>query len=112
MNERDAPFVIARVFDAPRQNVWRAWTEPDRLRQWWGPKGFKVHTCKVDLRPGGIFLYGMTAHDGTDIWGRFVYREIEAPEKLVFMVSFSNPEGGVSRHPWSPSWPLEWMSSR
>jgi uncharacterized protein YndB with AHSA1/START domain len=46
-------FVSSRVFDAPRERVWKAWTEPERLKQWWGPKGFKVFSCKVDLRPGG-----------------------------------------------------------
>lgn len=101
------PFETSRVFDAPRDKVWKAWTETDRLKQWWGPAGFKVHTCKVDLRPGGLFLYGMTAPDGTDMWGRFVYREIKAPQKLVFITSFSDAKGGVTIHPWSPNWPRE-----
>ena len=104
-------FVISRVFDAPRDAVWKAWTEPERLKQWWGPKGFKVHTCKVDLRPGGVFLYGMRMPDGGDMWGKFVYREIQAPKKLVFIVSFSDPKGGVTRHPWNANWPLQTMST-
>lgn len=106
-----SPFVITRVFDAPRDKVWQAWTEAERLKQWWGPKGFKVHTCKVDLRPGGIFLYGMTAPDGSQVWGKFTYREISAPAKLVFIVSFSDPEGGVTRHPGIEDWPLETLST-
>lgn len=105
------PFEISRVFDAPRERVWQAWTEPERLRQWWGPRGFKVHTCKVDLRPGGTFLYGMTAPDGSELWGRFVYREIAAPERLVFVVSFSDRDGGVTRNPWFPEWPLHVLST-
>jgi uncharacterized protein YndB with AHSA1/START domain len=105
------PFEITRVFDAPRDRVWKAWTEAERLKHWWGPKGFKTHTCKVDLRPGGVFLYGMTAPDGADIWGKFVYREIQAPRRLVFIVSFSDPKGGVTRHPGSPGWPLEMLST-
>jgi uncharacterized protein YndB with AHSA1/START domain len=105
------PFVITRVFDAPRDRVWKAWTEAERLKQWWGPAGFKVHTCKVDLRPGGVFLYGMKAPDGSDMWGKFTYREIKAPQRLVFIVSFSDPKGGVTRHPWSPNWPLEMLST-
>jgi len=99
------PFEISRVYDAPRARVWQAWTEPSRLKHWWGPRGFTVHTCKVDLRPGGTFLYGMKAPDGGDVWGKFVYREIKAPERLVFVVSFSDPQGGVTRHPLSPDWP-------
>jgi uncharacterized protein YndB with AHSA1/START domain len=105
------PFEISRVYDAPRAKVWQAWTEPSRLKQWWGPRGFKVHTAKVDLRPGGTYLYGMTAPDGSDMWGKFVYREIKAPEKLVFVVSFSDAQGGVTRHPWSPGWPKYILST-
>jgi uncharacterized protein YndB with AHSA1/START domain len=105
------PFVITRVFDAPRDRVWKAWTEAARLKQWWGPKGFTVHTCKVDLRPGGVFHYGMKAPDGSDVWGKFVYREITAPRKLVFIVSFSDPKGGMTRHPSAPNWPLQMLST-
>lgn len=105
------PFEISRVFDATRDKVWQAWTEPARLKQWWGPRGFKVHTCKVDLRPGGTFLYGMKAPDGSDMWGRFVYREIDAPKKLVFVVSFSDPQGGVTRHPSAETWPAYILST-
>ena len=104
-------FVIARVFDAPRDKVWKAWTEAERLKHWWGPKGFKVHTCKVDLRPGGSFHYGMTAPGGGEVWGRFTYREIVPPEKLVFITSFSDPQGGVRRHPGTENWPLEMLST-
>jgi len=111
MEEPVKPFVISRVFDAPRSRVWKAWTDAAELKQWWGPRGFKVKSCKLDLRPGGMFLYGMTAPDGTDTWGRFVYREIAAPMKLVCIVSFSDPQGGVTRHPWSPGWPLYWHST-
>lgn len=106
-----SPFVIERVYDAPRTRVWKAWTDPAELKRWWGPRGFKTHTCKVDLRPGGFFLYGMTAPDGTDLWGRFLYREVSAPKKLVFIVSFSDRDGGVTRHPWSPEWPLHILST-
>jgi uncharacterized protein YndB with AHSA1/START domain len=105
------PFVITRVLEAPRARVWKAWTDAAELKNWWGPAGFKVHTCKVDLRPGGLFLYGMTAPDGTDVWGKFIYREIAAPKKLVCIVSFSDPNGAVTRHPWSPNWPLEILST-
>jgi uncharacterized protein YndB with AHSA1/START domain len=105
------PFEVSRVFDAPRDRVWKSWTEAERLKHWWGPAGFKVHTCKVDLRAGGIFLYGMTAPDGTDMWGKFAYREIDAPRRLVFINSFSDAKGGVTRHPWSPNWPLQMLST-
>ena len=91
--QTDKPFVISRDFDAPRELVWKSWTEPERLKHWWGPKGFVVHTCKVDLRPGGRFHYGMSAPDGSDMWGRFVYREIDPPRRLVFIDGFANEDG-------------------
>ena len=50
-------FVISRVYDAPRERVWQAWTEPERIKQWWSPPDFTTHTCKVDLRPGGKWRF-------------------------------------------------------
>jgi uncharacterized protein YndB with AHSA1/START domain len=104
-------FVITRVMNAPRERVWKAWTDPAELKQWWGPKGFKVHTARVDLRPGGTFHYGMTGPDGSEIWGMFAYQKIEAPRRLVFVTSFSDAAGGLTRHPWSPNWPLKMLST-
>ncbi len=103
-------FVLTRVFDAPRDLVWKAFTEPERMKQWWGPKGFKVIASKMDLRPGGSYHYGMQAPDGKAMWGKFVYREIVPPEKLVFINSFSDEKGGLTRHPMAPTWPLEMLS--
>jgi uncharacterized protein YndB with AHSA1/START domain len=104
-------FVISRVLDAPRGLVWRAFTEPAHLRHWWGPKGFAVLSCEVDLRPGGRFLYHLRSADGQDMWGRFIYRAIAPPVRLVFVVSFSNAEGGVTRNPWNASWPLHMLGT-
>ena len=92
-------FVISRVFDAPRDLVWQAFTEPDHMRHWWGPKGFSVIAAKMDLRPGGTFHYGMKAPDGSDMWGKFVFREIVPRERIVFINSFSDEAGGTTRHP-------------
>lgn len=105
----DGPkLVITRTFDASRALVWKAWTEPARLAGWWGPKGFAWARGMMDLRPGGIFHYGLTAPDGkTTMWGRFVYRELVEPARLVFVVSFSDENGGVTRHPMAADWPLE-----
>ena len=105
------PFEIKRVFDAPRDRVWQAWTEAERLKQWWGPKGFAVTHCRVDLRPGGIMHYCLRGPDGKEMWGKFVYREVVKPERLAWVNSFSDPKGGVTRHPGHASWPLEMLSS-
>jgi uncharacterized protein YndB with AHSA1/START domain len=104
-------FVLTRDLDAPRELVWKAFTQPERLIHWWGPKGFTTHHATVDLRPGGHFRYGLRSPDGQDMWGRFVYREITPPERLVFIVSFTDEHGNIARHPWSPSWPLEILST-
>src|ERR1051326_3641549 len=99
----DEPFVITRAFDAPRELVWKAFTDPERMKHWWGPKGFTVIASKMDLRPGGIYHYGMKAPDGSAMWGKFVFREVAAPERMVFINSFSDEAGGISRHPMAPT---------
>jgi uncharacterized protein YndB with AHSA1/START domain len=105
------PFVISHIFAAPRDRVWKAWTEREQLMQWFGPKGVTISAAKLDFRPGGVFHYCMRMPDGKEMWGRFVYREIVAPEKIVLVNSFSDAHGGITRHPFSPTWPLEMLST-
>ena len=81
------------------------------ILQWFGPKGFTMRTAKLDLRPGGIFHYCLRSPEGKDMWGKFVYREIVAPERIVLVNSFSDEKGGLTRHPMSPTWPLEMLST-
>ncbi len=92
-------FVISRIFDAPRDLVWKCFTDPERMKQWWGPKGVKIVKSDMDLRPGGTYHYGMQTPDGKVMWGKFIYREIVPPQKIVFINSFSDEAGGVTRHP-------------
>jgi uncharacterized protein YndB with AHSA1/START domain len=108
---KDETFTITRVYDAPRELVWQVWTDPKHLTQWWGPKGLTMTSCKVDLKPGGKFHYGIRTPDGPEMWGKFVYREIVPPERLVLVVSFSDAEGGITRHPMSATWPLEVLNT-
>jgi uncharacterized protein YndB with AHSA1/START domain len=104
-------FSFSREFDAPRDLVWKAVTEPERLKHWWGPKGFTIFVCNVDLRPGGEFLYAMRSPDGHEMWGKWVYREIAPPERLSSVVSFTDKDGNILRHPASPTWPLEVLNT-
>jgi uncharacterized protein YndB with AHSA1/START domain len=106
-----AEFEISRVLDAPRDLVWTAFTDPERMKKWWGPKGFIVIHSKMDLRPGGTYHYGMRAPNGDPVWGKFVFREIVPPERMVFISSFSDEAGGTTRHPLHMSWPLEMLST-
>ena len=85
--------VITRVFDAPREVVWKAWTEPKYVMEWWGPKGFTAPSCKMDFRVGGKFLYCMRTPDGQDFWTGGEYHEIVLHEKIVFSMYFSDAEG-------------------
>ena len=104
-------FIISRTFDAPRELVWKAFTDPEHLKHWWGPRGFTVRAAKMDFRAGGSYHYCMRSPDGRDMWGKFVYREILTPERIVFINSFSDENGGLTRHPMSPTWPLEMLST-
>lgn len=94
-------FVMSRVFDAPRGLLWQCFTDPERMKHWWGPKGFTVLSSKMDLRVGGTYHYGMKASNGAAMWGLFKYREIVPQERLVFVNAFSDEAGGITRHPGS-----------
>ena len=85
--------VVTRVFDAPRELVWRAWTEPEYIMQWWGPKGFTAPVCKMDFRVGGKYLLSMRTPDGWEGWNSGEYYEIVPYEKIVSSMYFSDPEG-------------------
>ena len=78
----NADFIVTRVFDAPCTRVWAAWTERAQLMQWFGPKGFTIPVCNLDLREGGTFHYCMRGANGVEMWGRWEFLEIFAPEKL------------------------------
>jgi uncharacterized protein YndB with AHSA1/START domain len=106
-----ADFVITRTIAAPRNLVWQAWAEPERLALWWGPRSCTVDIEKFDFRPGGIFHFSMKTPDGEKMWARFIYRQILAPERLVFVNSFSNQRAGLARAPFNPAWPLEVLTT-
>ena len=81
------------------------------MKEWWGPKGSTIVASKMDLRIGGIYHGAMRAPDGRVMWAKFVYREIAAPERLVWVHSFSDEAGGLTRHPLSSTWPLEMLTT-
>jgi uncharacterized protein YndB with AHSA1/START domain len=87
--------VITRIFDAPRNLVWRAWTEPKFVMQWWGLKGFTSPSCRIDLRVGGRYLFCMRAPDGQEYWSGGEYTEIVAPEKIVSVLFYADKNGKV-----------------
>ena len=85
--------VITRVFDAPRELVWKAWTDPQYVMQWWGPKGFTAPVCKIDFRVGGKFLCCMRSPDGQEGWNAGEYHEIVPYERIVSSMYFSDSDG-------------------
>jgi uncharacterized protein YndB with AHSA1/START domain len=106
--------VITRVFNAPRDKVWKAWTDAASLEKWWGPKGSALRVIKLDFKPGGMFHYAMEFQPGHPIYGRFIYREIAAPERLVYVSAFSDKNGGITRAPFPQirdTWPLEILNT-
>ena len=93
MTATERELVITRVLDAPRDLVWRAWTEPERIKQWSAPKGFTIPVAEGELRPGGAWKSCMRKPDGTDLWLAGVYREIDEPKRLVFTHAWLDEHG-------------------
>ena len=91
MAERE--IVISRVFDAPREVVWNAWTDPNQVVQWWGPRGFTTTIHEMDVRPGGAWRHTMHGPDGANYPGKSVFSEVVKPERIVLTHS-GGKEGG------------------
>jgi uncharacterized protein YndB with AHSA1/START domain len=107
---KDQDLVIVRNFDAPRELIWQAWTEPEHCKRWWGPKDFSAPFCTIDLRVGGTYLNCMRSPEGQDFWSTGVYREIVAPERIVCTDSFADADGKVvpaTHYGMSADFPLE-----
>ena len=80
----DREIILTRVFDAPRELVFTAWTDPRHLSHWWGPNGFTITMHECEVRVGGACRFTMHGPDGTDYRNRIIYREIVRPERLVY----------------------------
>jgi len=106
--ENEKVLVLERVFDAPRELVFKMYQEPEHLKHWWGPRGWELPVCKVDFRPGGVWHYCMKCVDksqgeffGMESWGKAIYQEIVSPERIVYVDYFSDAEG--NENPEMPS---------
>ena len=100
--------VTSRVFDAPRELVFKAWTNPEMMSKWWGPKSFTAPTIKMDLRVGGKYLFCMRSPEGRDYWTTGVYKEINPPERLVCTDNFADENGNIvpaSAYGFDGEWP-------
>ena len=93
MSNETQRLTLTRTFDAPRNLVWKAWTDPKLVAQWWGPKDFTIPVCKVDFRVGGKFLLCMRGPNDWEGWTGGEYIEIVPQEKIVFSMYFADAEG-------------------
>lgn len=102
-----APFSISREFDAPVELMFELYSKVEHLSKWLSPSGFETVKADLDFTPGGSYHYGIKGPGGMEMWGMQRFLEIVPNERIVLIQSFSNPEGGMGRHPMDPNWPLE-----
>jgi uncharacterized protein YndB with AHSA1/START domain len=104
-----APIIITRTFDAPRDLVWKAWTEKEHLLKWFSPAGMEMAHCDLDLRAGGRCLYALkpVGQPGPLMWGLWKFQEVAPPERLVLVQSFSDENGAITHHEMMPTWPAQ-----
>ncbi len=105
---------ITRILNAPRERVWKAWTEPEQQKKWWGPKDFTAPVIKNDLRVGGRYLYAMRGPAGSefdrDMWSTGVYKEVVPMEKIVATDHFADEHGNevpAKEYGMPGEWPEE-----
>jgi len=101
---------ITRTFNAPKDEVWKAWTDQESVKHWWGPKDFTTPIVKTDLQVGGNSLYCMRSPEGEEFWSTGVYQDIIPMERIVSTDSFADADGNVvpaSHYGMKGDWPLE-----
>lgn len=106
----DREVLITRTFDAPRELVFQAWTDPEHLKRWYAPHGCTIDFAALDLRPGGTFLSCIHTPDGHDCWCKGVYREVVPPERIVYTMAIADEHGnlvGPTEAGMDPDWPHE-----
>jgi uncharacterized protein YndB with AHSA1/START domain len=101
---------INRTFNLPLATVWKAWTEPESFKKWWGPETYTCPHCSIDFKVGGKYLASMKGPDGKEIWSTGSYKEIIPLKKIVYTDSFSDSKGNIvpaSQYNMPGAWPLE-----
>jgi uncharacterized protein YndB with AHSA1/START domain len=84
IEQSDTELTFTQVLDAPRELMFKVFSESEHVKQWWGPEGWMMPVCTIDFRPGGTWLYCIRNAEGEEHWAKAVYREIELPERIVF----------------------------
>ena len=109
-NISDREIIISRIFGAPRELVWEAWTNPEHVVQWWGPNGFTTTIEKMDFRVGGVWKHVMHGPDGTDYPNISVFKEIVKPERIVYSHG-GGKQGGPGVH-FLSTWTFEALGNQ
>jgi uncharacterized protein YndB with AHSA1/START domain len=86
---------ITRMFDLPLDKIWKAWTEVNSFKKWWGPKDFTCPSCTIDLKPGGKNIACMKSTDGKEYWSTCIYKEITPKKKIVYEDNFADSKGNI-----------------
>ncbi|MBO9636001.1 MAG: SRPBCC domain-containing protein [Chitinophagaceae bacterium] len=103
---------IDRILDAPRELVYRIWTDVEHLKKWNAPKGCSIHYSRIDVRPGGEFLSVVKNPDYPDCWVKGVYLELVAPERIVFSMEMSDEQGNINLPQYqNQDWPASTIVS-
>ncbi|WP_276501900.1 SRPBCC family protein [Terrimonas pollutisoli] len=96
--------IVVREFEAPPEQVWKAWTESELLDQWWAPKPWKAQTKTMNFKEGGFWLYQMVGPDGTGSWCRADFKKIDAPDSFLAVDNFCDESGKVDANFPSMYW--------
>lgn len=103
---------ITRIFDAPRNLVWKAWSNPELIKKWWGPKDFTSPECQIDMKVGGKYVFCMQSPDGEKYYSAGSFLEIVPMEKIVYTDAFSDEKGNIvspTKYGMPESFPLEML---
>lgn len=109
---QSTPISILRNFNLPLDTVWKAWTDPQAFKKWWGPRDFSCTECKIDFREGGKCVANMRSKDGKETWGVNTYKQIVPRKKIVMTDSFSDSQGNIipaSEAGMKGEWPREML---
>lgn len=89
---------IERLFDAPRELIFKCWSDCEHLKHWWGPKEWPMHECELTFEEGGEWKYCLRGpNEGDESWGKAIYEEISQPEKIVYMDYFADKDGNINK---------------
>ncbi|MCD6017068.1 MAG: hypothetical protein K0S53_189 [Bacteroidetes bacterium] len=94
-SEKQKTISILRTFDLPVATVWKAWSDPESCKKWWGPEGFTCPACNIDFKTGGRYFNSMKGPDGKEVWSTGTYKEIIPNKKIVCTDNFADSKGNV-----------------